>query len=1142
LPADDEFLAENCPWLSLAKDLIRKEWVLDLRLEDMSGAKEDLDSLLHQASEQENEYNWLGAAEIFAKAANAIPEAQVQRTCDVLERKAFALYKAALQAENVDGFKRSAEKATKAYDEVKSLCLEVDAPQYGARAYRCDAMIDFMRFLRASDADERRETTSESWNHAKESLNVFESLGDMHEFCRTFYDSSLAAIYYSNLVPDYETRKRVWMEATSCGEKAVEHVRNHEDDDTKVKILVLVACFLTRASYAHLCDEPPERCQKRAKDLWREAESISREKVLTSLPYGYITGDAPVDPDRQSIKELPEYRRAFTLVRDSRDRIITGHALAGISFYAHWLGMDHPDKETGDALFAESLETALKARDEFLKIGFVAETGHNIWIMSPYADFYNLKGFIERDLDKKREFVEKGLGALPEYARLARASGYSWMNGCSEHIHGMLKYLLATTQTNMAEKRASLQEATEHLRKGMDILSRWDSETTYNFGVWSYPLACAQAELAAATTDPESAARILREAISMQERSHKMLEEGAKAMDVWQDSANLAMLGDSQREIGRRYCALFELDRNHKHLKNALKCFEESHGFYRRSGISPNRAAESNWEAARIHDQLNDHVKAAEMFLSASKEFLVAGEKMPRLKTLFSEQATYLEAWSEFEKAKLHHASQEYQQAQSYFERAADLHDTLDKWRFLASNYRAWAQIDNAEAQSREDNRAEASKSFEEAAALFEESRTELDDSGMKVENNDEKRMIQRLLNASDPRRKYCLVRAMIEKARQLDVEGMSSSSSDMFRTAADELERLAGEATTEQDRRDITLLGIVSRAWQKMNQAEAEVTSEPYAEAAVLFEEAKEYSTNEKAKALAVGHSRFCKALEAGTRFVDTRESTLHVTAVRNLESASAYYAKAGADSCSEYARASKLLFDAYAYLSRASEEQDQAKAAKTYAKAEKILRVSSESYRKAGQPGKREQVLKLLDRAKGEKELAVSLMDVFEAPSGAPPTAAFGTPMPSHEEAVGLDRFAHADVQATLIVQKRNIGIGDNLSVEIELVNAGRASALLTKVENLIPKGFEVQSKPAACRIENSYITMKGRRLDPLKTEEIALVLKPMIQGTFEFRPRILYIDDVGSYRAREVEACEVTVREMGLSGWLKGPEKRS
>ncbi len=113
----------------------------------------------------------------------------------------------------------------------------------------------------------------------------------------------------------------------------------------------------------------------------------------------------------------------------------------------------------------------------------------------------------------------------------------------------------------------------------------------------------------------------------------------------------------------------------------------------------------------------------------------------------------------------------------------------------------------------------------------------------------------------------------------------------------------------------------------------------------------------------------------------------------------------------------------------------------------------------------------------------------------------------------------------------------IGENLSIELELVNAGKGSALLTKVTEIIPKGFELAGKPEACRVEDSYINLKGKRLDPLKTEEVKLVLKPTVQGTFSLKPTVLYLDENGKYKSHEPEPVLIVVKELGIKSWLKG-----
>jgi hypothetical protein len=159
------------------------------------------------------------------------------------------------------------------------------------------------------------------------------------------------------------------------------------------------------------------------------------------------------------------------------------------------------------------------------------------------------------------------------------------------------------------------------------------------------------------------------------------------------------------------------------------------------------------------------------------------------------------------------------------------------------------------------------------------------------------------------------------------------------------------------------------------------------------------------------------------------------------------------------------------------------------------------------------------------------------MHAPSVVSSTTVFTTPTPTHEEAVGSERFEQADIQANLIIRQKDLKIGENLSIELEMVNAGKGFALLTKVTEIIPKGFELAEKPDNCRVEDNYLNMKGKRLDPLKTEEVRIVLKPTMQGTFSLKPTVLYLDENGKYKSHEPEPVLIVVRELGIKSWLKG-----
>ncbi|HIJ17689.1 MAG TPA: hypothetical protein HA364_07945 [Thermoplasmata archaeon] len=1105
----------------------------------MAEGEINLESLLNRAKDQEREYDWGGAAETYQRILELASEKHLGGTGDLTERKAHALYKSALQADDFDEFRQRSDVATEAYSAATDACVKAGDQESMARAARSQAMLALLRFFRSGTAPERKKHLEVSWGKTKEALEGFAAVKNASEFCKTYCDLSFAPVISADMVSDYETRKRDMMEVLAYGERAEALGRGLEDTGTVIGVLVMVSSLLERAAIMGLCDRDFKECHAKALDIWHRAEILSREEVLAWLPLAALVGDAPVDPDRDMASEYSTFREAVDVVRKSGDRMMIGHALAGLTFYANWISLGE-DLEEACSLQQQALDYALLARDEFWKIGFVTPRGPNVWIMSPHMDHYAWLAYFERDPKKRQEFGEKALACSPERTHLATLSGYT-IQVCYSVMHaGNIYDIMARTETNLERKRELIQKAEETWRKAVTIYGRFDSGALYNLGLYRLALAEVQGILADTATDAKSGAQELRKAIDSHRAALGEHEAGIRTIITKDDPNILYTLANSWTLLGRHLRRLSELTGDSEPLNEAISCIESAYGIYSKAGW-PTRAAENLWEAARIYDQLENHEKAREMFLSASEGFRTGAEKSPRLKSLYSDLAVYLGAWAEFEKAKHHHVRQEYQLALEHFDRAAQLHESLPKWRFLASNYRAWAMLDKAEALSREDRWQEAAKGFEEAGNLFQKSRASLEEAGKGVENADEEKMIARLLKASGARYQYCRARTAIEKAREMNVEGRHSLSCELYESAANELESLADSAFSDQDRREMELVATLSRAWQRMNQAEAELSSEPYEEAAHLFEEAKGLASNAKVKALALGHSRFCRALEAGTRFTDTRDQSLHATATKHLESASSYYLRAGADTCSEYARASKLLFDAYAFLDIASQEKDHNKAAKAYNTADKVLQASAEAFGKAGQQGKKEQVTKLQEKVKQDKELAVSLMQVLEAPTGLSSTTVFGAPTPTQETAAGLDRFAHADIQATVIGRPTQLNVGEDLSLEIELVNAGRGSAQLTKVEQAIPKGFDVQEVSQMYRVEDSYLNMKGRRLDPLKTEDVRIVLRPTIHGSFRFKPRIMYLDDSGKYRSHEPEPIDITVKELGISGWLKGPNRR-
>jgi len=345
------------------------------------------------------------------------------------------------------------------------------------------------------------------------------------------------------------------------------------------------------------------------------------------------------------------------------------------------------------------------------------------------------------------------------------------------------------------------------------------------------------------------------------------------------------------------------------------------------------------------------------------------------------------------------------------------------------------------------------------------------------------------------------------------------------------------GKAGSKHTRRELQPIVFLCRAWQKMMMAEAKASPTMYGEAAELFEKAKEHTLDQPTSLLALANSSFCNALQAGTEFESTGEMAAYLTAKKQVEAASKYYLKAGFKDASEYARATFRLFDAYMYMNKAQTEIDPRKKAQYYQMAEKVLQAAAGSYVKAKHSEKSEEVRRLLRSVQEERQLAMSLSEVLHVPMIASATASFATPAPTREQAVGLERFEHADIQANLILKVTEVKVGQDVDLEIELVNTGKAPALLIKVQEVIPQEFEIRKAPETYRVEGSYLNMKGRKLAPLNTEEIKLVLRPANKGTYMIKPRVMYVDETGKYRSHEPEPVTITVKELGIKGWIKG-----
>lgn len=1096
----------------------------------MSGAS-SISEILNEAKDEERLHEWLKASDIYRKALTVVSDEDSLKKGEISERLAYAVFKSAFQVDNSKDFVDRVGQAIAYYREAITIYAESNEAKRGPRVYRCEAMTAFAQYWKMAEPSEKKERLEESWNLTMKALAGFDHLAEHDEYGKTYNELSRSIEIWLKFERDPLVKDRTCKKAVEYGEKTIESLLSSGDIGELARAYIKTAILLDDIG------DPSERekygCSKKVDEYRRKAHQLSEaDASLEFITAPGISFQSELGED-STLKYL---MATLELAKKTKDKFLIGGTHDMLAFHAHQYSFTKNNSEDIIELYRRAFQHAKDASKNFSSIAYVSCGNGLYWADAPEADYYwNLSEY-EIDLSKRHLLLNKALDAARDRLKKAEISGYPKMLLLSHILLGNILREFAKAETDRDSKNKILEEAYSHVAEGVRIT---DEIWPFNFMIRGINLAflvTIKSFLADFSADPEKRKSILRDAIIDKEKSLGLF---LKDMQLFGSSASIyAALGRYYFEHGELLGRLSACTGDRHLLQKAIEAFEKATESYQKPEVV-SRVAECHWKVAAAYDALGENEKAAGRFELASEDYAKGVEKIPQLGSFYSELASYMLAWSEIEKARHHHARQEYGLAMEHFEKAAHIHESLTRWNYLAPNYSAWVRLDDAEGLSRKEESEEACKAFGEAAKLFGQSeesiRTKLD----KIEDTPEKTMAAGLAKASELRREYCIGRIVLEEARILDKKGDHYSSSEKYGRAASMFDQITRALETDQEKKELELITTLSLAWQKMTRAETEGSPALYSEAAQLFEKAKKLSSNEKAKMLALGHSRFCKALELGTIFADTRDATLHTIAEQHLESASNYYMKAGIQNASEYSKATEHLFDAYLSIDEAKRERDPEKKARLYAVAERVLQSAAGSFTKAEHPEKTEQVQRLIEKVKEERELALSLNDLLHAPSMVSTTVAFAAPAPTYENAVGLERFQQAEVNANVIPNRRELRVGDSLDLEIELANAGKGQALLTEIEKVVPEGFDLAAKPESYRVEGSNINMKGKRLGPLKVEEVKFSLKPKQKGSFTIGPTIRYLDENGNAKSHQPAPITITVREIGIIGWIKGGE---
>jgi predicted amidohydrolase len=1088
-----------------------------------------VETLVSRAREEESKYNWLEAEKCYEQVLNVqLRSARVRATtrlsvADMWAKIASCYDRASCQAESTEEFRKLKQQASRAHRTAAQL-FEKEDSNSGEKSAQCHAAAEYESSWLASNCSEKIKLLDNCRILVRKSLAAYEGVRDKLSYgktCATFLFSLYERL---NIASGAEEKRTVGHEGIDCAEKTISILS--ESGNKNELILALSAASLQSWYLANITEQEDKRktladrslgYSEKALALSKHidnAYSIAMSRWAAAMSKLFFTEDI-----ESSMQQAQEMLQQGCILRDN---YVKGVALNLLAFVTDWMIL----KEATPEKKKEKCEEGIKFAEESVRyLQLVCQDSLIAETQSYQVEAYStLARDIEVEMDRKRAFSGKAIEIGRKGLEHAVRSGSPDATGSILHALSKALHYYSDLEPRKDIRKELLEEALTHRRGYLEIVEKTFPSNDWVLGVGKYYAGLVGTELSKLEMNDEKKITLLQRGISD-------MGQGVAYCTKWISSRPVPSLivtvAEFEDNLGGRLTELYSLTGNVEDLRRAIEAYCGAAERFEKTDL-PSREAECNWKIARNKDYMGNYEEAAESFIAASRQYTRAAKKIHQFSEFFLEYASYMEAWSEIEAAKSAHRDEEYLEAKSHYENAAKLLEHSKLWCYLSPNFGAWSLLEHAEDLSRNEKTKESMEAFKEAVKLFAMSRQTVEKERLQLERSeviDEKEMVNELAQISNAREEYCLGRIAVEEAKILDAQGDHAASSRKYGYAIQRFQKAIDVSKHESDMLELKPIICLCRAWQTMTRAEAEASPNLYLEASKLFDEAKQNSYDEKAKLLAMGHSWFCKALEAGARFEGSRDVGLHLTATQHLESATNYYIRAGFEVGSEYAIATQRLFDGYAYMDNASKETDPEKRAKYYTMAEKVLKISAQSYLKAKHDEKAKQVQALLDRVQEKRELAASLTEVLHAPGIASSTASFAIPTPAQEKAVGLERFEHANIQAHLTVPEE-VPMEQDVEFQLDLVNVAKNFGLLVRIDGFMPIGFKLTAISPEYAIDDGSISLGGKRFESLKVESIKISARATDFGIFKISPQVIYIDETGQFRTCFPDVAHVKV----------------
>jgi hypothetical protein len=1070
------------------------------------------------AGKLERKYDWLGAATLYRDAMNLVSALEFLKKGEMQERIGHCLYRAAFQTDGLDEFRGRMQRALDAYTSARGFYAQLTSVQKVGRVFRCDAIASYLHFWLTADPSEQRRRLDDCLAWEAEALEAFSEAGNMVECGRTY--GTLPHVFWlrARLEWSGQARERIYRRGIEWGKRAVAALSAVDAFPELAQAYYTLAHCLAYSSEFIADPEQQKQALQKVAEYLNEAGKLG-ERTENTLLRGLCSCDLVWLASEEESRERAD--EALRCGEETRDRSLIAWSLSRLVTCACVKAFMEEDPAKFRDRMGEAFQFYDRAHRLYSSIPIPSLCGDIMDFPYGWLVYYHQMAYREVIPERRLDLLTKAEAAGVEALRLAESSD------SPDYTRLTLAYLSGVhldcsgITANLAEKRRRLKIALKAKERVRQIREETIPFRFQERAVGLTVLAITMMHFADTEPDPKAKQRLLEEASLNMENGSTLY---AKALVAEQSEHQRFILGVIARDQDERVAILtrlYQMTRTPEYLRRAIAVSQEFIASARKLGWH-SRIAESHWHIARAYDALGEYVKSAASFKQAAESYGHSAKKLPPLTDFYANYGAYMRAWANIEQARYAHAHENHAKSRTHYRRCAHRLERTTKWAYLAPYYAAWSHLEQGEALSRRDKPDEAAKAFREAERTFADSAKRLGRTADTLTPSEEREEAVKLSKMAAVRQQYCTARGVMEAAKLASRAGDCSVSAAKFAAAARTFEAIAPNLEREDAHKELQFAAALCNAWEIMERAQDREDATLYEQAAALFAKAAQISQRKTAKLTAMGTRCFCEALARGTQFLATSRPKLYAEAKTLMEHAAGYYQRAGAEAAALWAEATKRLFDAYIHFDKAEAAAEAATRARLYSVAEKWLELAAESYGKAGYCGKRNEVLQGLERARKEHTLAVSLSESLSAGASLLDATSVVAPE-STEQAAGLNSFESANIQARVAVPKEFVP-GEAVQLKLDMVNVGKASGLLVRIDGLVPAGCEVRSVSSSCTVEGTSLNLGGRLLDPLAMESVTLTVHITNVTTVHLAPQVVYVDDHGQFQTLTVEATRM------------------